>query len=72
MGEIEGLSKLLPKLFEFAFVYLISSSIGSSVYESFIEYGYDVSIAGVVKWIAFFVCLLVYYRLIKVKLKIKI
>jgi len=77
MGEIEELLKTALKLIEFAIIGAISYNIASTAYvivlaRRSIEYGFDVSFASVTKWIVFFLCLYVYYKYIKVKLKIKI
>lgn len=77
MGEIEELLKTALKLIEFAIVGAISYNIASTAYvivlaRRSIEYGFDASLAGVTKWVVFFLCLYIYYKLIKMKLKIKI
>ena len=77
MGEVEDLLKTALKLIEFAIVGAISYNVASTAYvivlaRRSMEYGFDVSLASVIKWIVFFLCLYIYYQYVKVKLEIKI
>jgi len=62
--------KKAMKLAEFAIIALIAWGISDSVKNSLLASGFSLPSATLAQWIAFFLILLIYYKLIKIKLKI--
>jgi len=70
LGEVEVDLAEIERLLEFGIMALISYLIGSSVEKSLLASGYPVPEATLGLWIAFFLVLLIYYKAIKVILRI--
>jgi len=60
----------VERLLEFAIVAVIAYAISDSVRASLLTSGYSLPQVTPIQWLAFFVCLLIYYKLIKVKLTV--
>lgn len=75
MKDVEKYIKTGLKIIEFLIVGNISFNIASTVYEIFFAISFDAVIrlmAGVAKWTTFFLCLYLYYKYVKKRLKIKL
>jgi len=70
LSEVEVDLAELERLAEFAFIALIAWGISSSLKDSLLASGYTLPMVAPWQWIAFFAILLIYYKLIKVVLKI--